>query len=193
MSSVGGTHQRACCQWAKYPPSSQPKTSFHLSAARDYDPEIGRWTSRDPIGFGGKDTNVFSYSLNAPVNLFDPLGLIRFNFGDHEIVVQGSLTFLPLNVTWDFEGFGSDNFNVSAVFPPISLGFGIGIQIDPPKNCDFSVFIGAGKNLSVGTNFSWNPETQEYEPRGFNLDIGLSVGPPIGATFPKNDPEAKLN
>jgi len=43
--------------------------------ARDYDPEIGRWTSKDPIGFGGGSTNFYSYILNEPINFIDPLGL----------------------------------------------------------------------------------------------------------------------
>lgn len=42
---------------------------------RDYDPDIGRWTAKDPIGFAGGDTDLFGYVQNNPVNLFDPLGL----------------------------------------------------------------------------------------------------------------------
>jgi RHS repeat-associated protein len=29
--------------------------------ARDYDPEAGRWNSKDPIGFSGGDTNLYGY------------------------------------------------------------------------------------------------------------------------------------
>jgi RHS repeat-associated protein len=43
--------------------------------ARDYDPGMGRWTSKDPIGFGGGDTNVYVYVANDPVNVTDPTGL----------------------------------------------------------------------------------------------------------------------
>ena len=39
--------------------------------ARDYDPEIGRWTSKDPIGFDGGDTNLYGYVLQNPINLAD--------------------------------------------------------------------------------------------------------------------------
>jgi RHS repeat-associated protein len=47
--------------------------------ARDYDPEIGRWTAKDPILFDGGDTNLYGYVLGDPVNLVDPLG--NFAFG----------------------------------------------------------------------------------------------------------------
>ncbi len=42
---------------------------------RDYDPETGRWTARDPIGFDGGDTNLYGYVLGDPVNGIDPDGL----------------------------------------------------------------------------------------------------------------------
>lgn len=48
---------------------------------RDYDPETGRWTSKDPILFNGGDTNLFGYVLNDPINLIDPSGLWSFSFG----------------------------------------------------------------------------------------------------------------
>lgn len=41
---------------------------------RDYDPEQGRWTARDPIGFNGGDTNLYSYVRANPVMFTDPTG-----------------------------------------------------------------------------------------------------------------------
>lgn len=43
--------------------------------ARDYDAEIGRWTSKDPIGFAG-GYNSYEYVLADPINLIDLDGLI---------------------------------------------------------------------------------------------------------------------
>ena len=43
--------------------------------ARDYDAVTGRWTAKDPIGFGGLSTNLYEYVHNDPVNRFDPSGL----------------------------------------------------------------------------------------------------------------------
>ena len=42
---------------------------------RDYDPEVGRWTAKDPIFFDGGDTDLYGYVLNDPINLIDPNGL----------------------------------------------------------------------------------------------------------------------
>ena len=49
--------------------------------ARDYDPRVGRWTSKDPIRFDGGDANLYSYATFDPVNLTDPEGLWTFSLG----------------------------------------------------------------------------------------------------------------
>ena len=42
--------------------------------ARDYDPETGRWTRKDPILFAGGDTNLYGYVGNDPINSIDSNG-----------------------------------------------------------------------------------------------------------------------
>ncbi|WP_052262425.1 RHS repeat domain-containing protein [Pseudoalteromonas luteoviolacea] len=42
--------------------------------ARDYDAHTARWTAKDPIGFGGGDTNLYAYVSSDPVNFIDPTG-----------------------------------------------------------------------------------------------------------------------
>ena len=41
---------------------------------RDYDPDTGRWTAKDPIGFSGGDWDLYGYCVNDPLNIADPLG-----------------------------------------------------------------------------------------------------------------------
>ncbi len=42
---------------------------------RDYDAYTGKWTTKDPIGFQGGDSNLYGYVLGDPVGLVDPNGL----------------------------------------------------------------------------------------------------------------------
>ncbi len=57
--------------------------------ARDYDPETGRWTAKDPIRFAGGDPNLYGYVLNDPVNLVDPLGLFCLSESTINIIAAG--------------------------------------------------------------------------------------------------------
>ncbi len=52
-------------------------TGLTRFGARDYDAQIGRWTTKDPIRFQGGDSNLYGYVLNDPINLIDPLGLLN--------------------------------------------------------------------------------------------------------------------
>ena len=52
-----------------------PQTGLVHYGARDYDPGVGRWLTRDPIGFSGGDGNLYAYVGNEPVNKTDPRGL----------------------------------------------------------------------------------------------------------------------
>lgn len=49
-------------------------TGLTRFGARDYDPDAGRWTAKDPIGFNG-GANLYNYVVSNPVNLVDPSGL----------------------------------------------------------------------------------------------------------------------
>ena len=53
-------------------------TGLLYMRARYYDPEVGRFISRDPIGFAGGDINLYAYVAANPVTWVDPLGLIKF-------------------------------------------------------------------------------------------------------------------
>jgi uncharacterized protein RhaS with RHS repeats len=51
---------------------------------RYYDPQTGRWSSRDPIGERG-GLNLYTFALNDPYNRFDLLGLCPDCGGDKAV------------------------------------------------------------------------------------------------------------
>jgi RHS repeat-associated protein len=53
-----------------------PDTGLTRFGARDYDPETGRWTAKDPIGFDSSSLNLAEYSGSDPINFSDPSGLV---------------------------------------------------------------------------------------------------------------------
>lgn len=49
--------------------------NYSRGRSRHYDPTIGRWTTKDPIGFNGGDTNLYAYVGGNPMSYTDPTGL----------------------------------------------------------------------------------------------------------------------
>ena len=42
--------------------------------AREYDPEVGRFLSKDPVGFDSGASNLYAYAADDPVSFVDPSG-----------------------------------------------------------------------------------------------------------------------
>ena len=51
------------------------ETEMQYNRARYYDAAIGRFLSEDPIGFAGKDVNLYRYVSNSPQSARDPSGM----------------------------------------------------------------------------------------------------------------------
>jgi RHS repeat-associated protein len=54
------------------------ESDLNYYRARYYDPELGRFISKDPIGFAAGDVNQYRYVGNGPVEATDPSGLQDF-------------------------------------------------------------------------------------------------------------------
>jgi RHS repeat-associated protein len=159
----------------------------YYMGARYYDPEVGRFINRDPIGYAG-GLNLYGYVGNNFPNYIDPLGLLRFKLFDMPIDIKVSASFLPINIAWDLGGFSSNNFSYNAIFPPLTVGIGVDISINPPSSCEeyISPYVGLGRNWSWGTNVSLASKGKEpikLKVQGVNISFGPSVGLP-GATIP---------
>ncbi|OPY89127.1 MAG: hypothetical protein A4E71_00068 [Smithella sp. PtaU1.Bin162] len=53
-----------------------PDTGLIRCWHRDYNPDTGRWTAKDPILFKGGDSDLYGYVLNDPVSSIDEDGLM---------------------------------------------------------------------------------------------------------------------
>jgi RHS repeat-associated protein len=53
-------------------------TNLNLTLFRAYDPNLGRWLNRDPLGERG-GLNLYGYAGNNPICFVDPFGLVWYN------------------------------------------------------------------------------------------------------------------
>ncbi len=66
------------CLWWENPAANDEAASVreHYNYFRDYDPNLGRYITSDPIGLLA-GTNTYTYVDNNPLNFIDPLGLSK--------------------------------------------------------------------------------------------------------------------
>jgi RHS repeat-associated protein len=107
--------------------------------ARDYDPRVGRWTSKDPIRFDAGDANLYGYVVGDPISLVDLNGLWSVSadaFG-------GGLGFRA-RLGFDSQGtfFFSFGLGVGAgrgfSFDPCDQGIGASADLDQPAMAPFA-------------------------------------------------------
>ena len=71
--------------------------------ARDYDPAVGRWTTKDPIDFAGGDANLYAYAVGDPINFSDYYGLdVQINLippTNRNIALRTNLRMLRIRTT----------------------------------------------------------------------------------------------
>ncbi len=137
----------------------EPEVGMYFYRARFYDPALGRFISRDPIGLNGGDVNFYAYVLNNPISYWDPSGLdyvgtIQYQSG---ALIYGYGTF---------EGrLYSDLDPTDAIDVSGSL-HGIGFQ---------GGYITGEKEIRINAD---NPNEALGNQGGFFLgDVGIGAGP----------------
>ena len=175
-----------------------PQTGLVHFGARDYDPEVGRWTSKDPALFGGNSENLYDYTMVDPVNRRDPKGLWQVT------IAGGSgpgilITFGNNGGQWNFgEYFGvggglSGGINLEdrgCTAPGFHGGIkgkgqiGLGTNLDAQAEVGFE---GSSADLGVhipGTtaNVGWSESNGHSRPIGVTIAVGGSAFVGVGGT-----------
>jgi RHS repeat-associated protein len=156
---------------------------------RDYDPDIGRWTAKDPIFFNGGDVDLYGYCLNDPLNLVDPSGLevlipeflenlfIEKTFRYSHTNLKGSILFTDYSTQIHDKKDGLFSSPQTKIGVSTSIiGGGVQFVFDTADNTkpdqlgDISVSFGVGRYLGMSV----------YPKSGqISLNIGLGFSPPI--------------
>lgn len=148
--------------------------------ARDYDPETGRWTSKDPILFAGGDTNLYGYVLNDPINFIDPTGLWGFGIiggGSVEAGVGIIGAGATGSVGGGVFGGGSQGVNVGGFASGGAFAGGPGYGASAPtcqdtNNGVVGAFAGVGAG-GFATNATSPGDLAGYTPTySFNVGVG---------------------
>lgn len=64
---------------------------------RHYDPTVGRWTTKDPIGFAGGDTNLYAYVGGNSLSYIDPMGLSEQDVISIQNLFNNSVNYMNQN------------------------------------------------------------------------------------------------
>jgi RHS repeat-associated protein len=81
------------------------ETKLVRFGARDYDAETGRWTTKDPVGFGGRLSNLYEYIVNDPLNRIDRKGKQTVQVGGTVMVnAFGGSAMVSVGVAVDAQG-----------------------------------------------------------------------------------------
>ncbi len=162
-------------------------TGLTRFGARDYDAKTGRWMAKDPLRFGGGDSNLYVYVGNSPMNYVDPTGLWGGGIGiEVDFVVPflsggGGVFGLQLAYTSD-DGLGLFAYGPGST-PPRGFSVGIGIQVcggpgSGPWSGDFDNSTGSFGPFTGGY---YQSTAGPNDPPGYAGFVGgVGVGAPVG-------------
>jgi len=153
------------------------KTGLYYFRARWYDPIVGRWLSKDPIGISG-GLNLYAFVGNNPVNYIDPVGLEEVSQPSQEPWYERVWSWWDdlVDPQW---GYWNLQFNI-----PLLPGSLIGPSVSVMATGDGIMFGGGVWLGSPGASFTRGP-VQQPVPGTLNLSgqAGFGLGIEYGQTY----------
>jgi RHS repeat-associated protein len=141
--------------------------------ARDYDPNTGRWTAKDPVLFASGDTNLYGYVLNDPVNMIDFTGLYA------RVCRLGNTVMI--NIPIHFYGPGATKQRISRWSRAIETAW---TDIFGPYNVQTSVTAGPENQVQIPIGNStaevWGEDIGRWPSERPNATIAHEAGHLMG-------------
>jgi RHS repeat-associated protein len=128
---------------------TDPVTGLVRFGVRDYDPEAGRFTARDPIFFEGSPFNLYAYAGSNPTGVRDPTGLECFSFGGYS-GIGGGIQYCRKD-------------GKQSICGEVGVGAGGGVEYDP-----FGGVAEDGATLVGEVTGKWGPASGTL---GFETDL----------------------
>jgi RHS repeat-associated protein len=161
--------------------------------ARDYDPHTGRWTSKDPILFGG-GLNVYAYTDDDPMNRLDPGGLWGFAINLDLDVILPFLSGGGGSAGFSFvysSDFGLGFYSYRPTSTP-SEGFSVGASVQvcagPGEGPWSGLFDTWGGNIGAwGGGYYESAGATPGEPSYSGIYGSWGIGAPIGGYYSQTD------
>ena len=156
---------------------------------RHYEPETGRWMSRDPSG-EQRFQSLMSFILNSPISCFDLYGLEckKVNGTGVDLTASGSLyagfggsisisiSSMVYNCCCDGRILSSDAYDVSITISG-SVGLGIGGRVNLPVIGSIGMeSLGPQFTVSGGTSYSKECGDEEPEFSVTLVDVSGDIG-----------------
>jgi len=156
--------------------------------ARDYDPQVGRWTAKDPIRFDGDDANLVAYVVNDPVNQRDPEGTWTGAVGAFASGGAGVGGQFQVAVVFDGDGnvglavtSGAGGFLGAGGATGGVFGGSTAETICELQGRSYTGGVSVGEGVSAGGEWSLFPGSDGRREDAFEVQVGPGVNPP---TFP---------
>lgn len=156
------------------------ESNLYFLRARYYDPQLGRFISRDPVKgilTNPQTLNPYAYSSNNPINYSDPSGLWYIDIG----VSTGVLGPLGVGAGMQFNDQGITPYAAGGAVTP---GKGITITYSPDDPQPNSTTVNFAANFIVAGNISYPYTNKPVSITSGEVAYGL--GFPAGASATVN-------
>jgi len=148
--------------------------------ARDYDPEVGRWTAKDSIRFLGGNANLYGYVVGDPVRAIDPVGLWVLDLGSSGLIPGSEVLGYNIGI----------QVTQSGVYFYYGLGLGIGsgttLTLDPTGGVIEGVrgTVTGRYGYGAGALFNLTDDNSRSRPET-NVAFGLGIEADASVTVTK--------